>query len=93
MRRQNTAGKPFFLYLPFSMGQIPNLPSSEFKGKSRVGNEVDPEPVFATSAVRAENAGKPPWRNAIDTLPVHFALKAQPASSTLNWRQHGCGQG
>jgi arylsulfatase A-like enzyme len=27
MRRQTTARKPFFLYLPFSMGHIPNLPS------------------------------------------------------------------
>jgi hypothetical protein len=30
--------KPFFLYLPFSLGHIPNLLSSEFKGKSRIGN-------------------------------------------------------
>ena len=41
MRRQNAAGQPFFLYLPFSMGHIPNLPSSEFKGKSRIGNYGD----------------------------------------------------
>ena len=27
MRRQKVAGKPFFLYLPFSMGHVPNLPS------------------------------------------------------------------
>ena len=27
MRRQRAAGKPFFLYLPFSMGHFPNLPS------------------------------------------------------------------
>ena len=27
MRRQKAAGKPFFLYLPFSMGHAPNLPS------------------------------------------------------------------
>ena len=26
MRRQKAAGKPFFLYLPFSMGHFPNLP-------------------------------------------------------------------
>jgi arylsulfatase A-like enzyme len=25
MTRQHAAGKPFFLYLPFSMGHIPNL--------------------------------------------------------------------
>ncbi len=39
--RQHAAGIPFFLYLPFSMGHIPNLPSSEFKGKSRIGNYGD----------------------------------------------------
>src|SRR5258708_10796108 len=38
MRRQKAAGKPFFLYLPFSMGHVPNLPSQQFKGKSRIGN-------------------------------------------------------
>jgi arylsulfatase len=27
MKRQKAAGKPFFLYLPFSMGHFPNLPS------------------------------------------------------------------
>ena len=41
MRRQKAAGKPFFLYLPFSMGHFPNLPSKEFKGKSRIGNYGD----------------------------------------------------
>ena len=41
MRRQKEAGKPFFLYLPFSMGHAPNLPSAEFKGKSRIGNYGD----------------------------------------------------
>jgi arylsulfatase A-like enzyme len=41
MRRQKAAGKPCFLYLPFSMGHIPNLPSREFTGKSRIGNYGD----------------------------------------------------
>ena len=41
MKRQTAARKPFFLYLPFSMGHIPNLPSSQFKGKSRIGNYGD----------------------------------------------------
>src|SRR5215831_3656215 len=41
MRRQKAAGKPFFLYLPFSMGHIPNLPSGQFKGRSRIGNYGD----------------------------------------------------
>jgi arylsulfatase len=41
MKRQTAAGRPFFLYLPFSMGHAPNLPSSQFKGKSRIGNYGD----------------------------------------------------
>jgi arylsulfatase A-like enzyme len=41
IRRQKTAGKPFFLYLPFSMGHVPNLPSQQFRGKSRIGNYGD----------------------------------------------------
>jgi len=41
MRRQKAAGRPFFLYLPFSMGHVPNLPSAQFKGKSRIGNYGD----------------------------------------------------
>jgi arylsulfatase len=30
MRRQKAAGKPFFPYLPFSMGHAPNLPAGQF---------------------------------------------------------------
>jgi len=41
MRRQKGVGKPFFLYLPFSMGHAPNLPAEQFKGKSRIGNYGD----------------------------------------------------
>jgi arylsulfatase A-like enzyme len=41
MRRQKAAGKPFLLYLPFSMGHVPNLPSEKFKGESRIGNYGD----------------------------------------------------
>lgn len=41
MKRQTAAKKPFFLYLPFSMGHAPNLPSSQFKGKSRIGQYGD----------------------------------------------------
>jgi arylsulfatase A-like enzyme len=41
MRRQRTAGQPFYLYLPFSMGHVPNLPAEPFKGKSRIGNYGD----------------------------------------------------
>jgi arylsulfatase len=41
MQRQVTANKPFFLYLPFSMGHFPNLPSKEFAGKSQIGQYGD----------------------------------------------------
>jgi len=41
MKRQVAAGKPFFLYLPFSMGHFPNLPSKQFAGKSRIGQYGD----------------------------------------------------
>lgn len=41
MKRQAKAGQPFFLYLPFSMGHAPNLPSKQFAGKSRIGNYGD----------------------------------------------------
>jgi len=37
IKQQQAAGKPFFLYLPFSMGHGPNLPSAQFAGKSRIG--------------------------------------------------------
>ncbi len=41
MKRQTAAAKPFFLYLPFSMGHAPNLPSQQFAGKSRAGQYGD----------------------------------------------------
>jgi arylsulfatase A-like enzyme len=41
LKRQTADKKPFFLYLPFSMGHIPNLPSKEFAGKSRIGQYGD----------------------------------------------------
>ena len=41
MRRSQAAGKPFFLYLPFSMGHFPNLPSKDFAGKSQIGQYGD----------------------------------------------------
>ena len=41
MKRQKAAGKPFFLYLPFSMGHAPNYPAKAFAGKSRIGNYGD----------------------------------------------------
>jgi arylsulfatase len=41
IKQQNAASKPFFLYLPFSMGHSPNLSSKQFAGKSRIGQYGD----------------------------------------------------
>jgi arylsulfatase A-like enzyme len=41
MKRQTAAGKPFFLYFPFSMGHFPNLPAKEFAGRSQIGQYGD----------------------------------------------------
>jgi len=41
IKQQQAAGKPFFVYLPFSMGHAPNYPSKQFAGKSRIGNYGD----------------------------------------------------
>jgi arylsulfatase A-like enzyme len=41
MKAQTAARKPFFLYLPFSMGHAPNYPSKQFAGKSRIGQYGD----------------------------------------------------
>jgi len=41
MKQQQTAGKPFFLYLAFSMGHGPNYASKQFAGKSRSGQYGD----------------------------------------------------
>src|SRR6266568_5024588 len=41
MKRQKTAGRPFFLYLPISRTHFPNLPSKRFEGQSRIGQFGD----------------------------------------------------
>jgi arylsulfatase A-like enzyme len=41
IKQQAAASKPFFLYLPFSMGHAPNYPSKQFVGKSRIGQYGD----------------------------------------------------
>ena len=41
IKKNAAVNKPFFLYLPFSVGHGPNLPSKAFAGKSRVGNYGD----------------------------------------------------
>jgi hypothetical protein len=45
MRRQKAAGKPFLLYLPFSMGHFPNLPSQQFKGRFR-GSAINGDKIM-----------------------------------------------
>jgi arylsulfatase A-like enzyme len=41
VKRQKTAAKPFFLYLPISRTHFPNLPSKRFEGASRIGQFGD----------------------------------------------------
>jgi arylsulfatase A-like enzyme len=41
IKRQRSAGKPFFLYLPISRTHFPNLPSKRFEGASRIGQFGD----------------------------------------------------
>jgi arylsulfatase A-like enzyme len=41
VKKSVAAGKPFFLYFPFSTAHGPDLPSKEFKGKSRIGQYGD----------------------------------------------------
>ena len=41
IKNQAAAKKPFFLYLPFSVGHGPTLPSKDFVGKSRIGQYGD----------------------------------------------------
>lgn len=41
IKEQSAAGKPFFLFLPFSMGHAPNYPNKQFANKSRIGQYGD----------------------------------------------------
>ena len=41
MGRQAKAGKPFFLFLPYTLPHYPTLPSPEFKGKTGNGDWAD----------------------------------------------------
>jgi hypothetical protein len=52
---QHAAGKPFFLYLPFSMGHVPNLPTKEFAGKSRIGNFSDKIVEGVTTSAKSQS--------------------------------------
>jgi arylsulfatase len=69
MRRQQAAGTPFFLYLPFSMGHAPNLPSGQFKGKSRIGNYGDKLMAGTTTLAASSTHSK------------NLALTTAPSSS------------
>ncbi|HEY7022763.1 MAG TPA: sulfatase-like hydrolase/transferase [Ktedonobacterales bacterium] len=41
MRRSHEAGKPFFVYLPYTQVHIPPIPDPEYAGKTRRGNMAD----------------------------------------------------
>ena len=41
MTRQSKAGKPFFIYIPYTQTHLPVLPSKEFDGRSGNGNWGD----------------------------------------------------
>jgi arylsulfatase len=41
MQRQVKAGKPFFLYLPYTQVHMPTLPHPDFKGKTKNGDFAD----------------------------------------------------
>jgi len=41
MRQQKQAGKPFFLYLPYTQTHSPTLPHPDFEGKTGNGNYAD----------------------------------------------------
>ena len=41
MTRSNKAGKPFYMYLPFSQVHNPALPDPEYAGKTKHGNWAD----------------------------------------------------
>lgn len=41
MRRQREAGKPFFLYLPYTLVHMPTLPNPDFAGKTGNGEWAD----------------------------------------------------
>jgi arylsulfatase A-like enzyme len=41
MKRQKSAGKPFFAFVPYTQPHMPTLPDPEFKGKSGNGNFAD----------------------------------------------------
>ena len=41
MRRQSSAGKPFFVFVPFTQAHIPTLPHPDFEGKTGHGPYAD----------------------------------------------------
>ena len=75
MRRQQTAGTPFFLYLPFSMGHAPNLPSAPFKGKSRIGNYGDKMMEVTVDFRMVKTSSGARLTHAIDITPKTFVAK------------------
>ena len=90
MKQQNAIGKPFFLYLPFSMGHVPNLPSKQFAGKSRIGQYGDKLMEGDYHVGQIMDALKE--MNVEDNTIVVFASDNGSMGQTLmNWDRLGLG--
>ena len=79
IKRQHAAARPFFVYLPFSMGHYPNLPSKAFAGKSRIGNYGDKmmEGDFHVGASSRRPEGA--WRR--ERHPRHLRFRQRAAGN------------
>ena len=85
MRRQKEAGKPFFLYLPFSMGHVPNLPSTGVQGKVADRQYGDKLMKATTTSARSSTRSR---NSASTTTPSSFSplttgRKARPRASSV----------
>ena len=90
MKQENAKGKPFFLYLPFSMGHVPNLPSKQFAGKSRIGQYGDKLMEGDYHVGQIMDALKE--MNVEDNTIVVFASDNGSMGQTLmNWDRLGLG--
>ena len=75
IKRQNQAGKPFFLYLPISMGHAPNLPAKAFAGKSRIGNYGDKMMEVSVDFHMVPNGAGTKLTHTIEMSPKSFFTK------------------
>ena len=81
IKKNAAADKPFFLYLPFSVGHGPNLPSKAFKGRSGVGDygdkimESDYHVGLVLDALKAANIDD-------NTLVVYTSDNGRPGTNS-----------